>query len=86
MFWQEVKNVEAIKQIAAFAGALSNQRNWVRRIQKKEKSGKNMQKILSPEKMNPFIEKIIFSFEDDAAEQNEDGCKESENRLQKQFQ
>ena len=44
-----------------------------------------MQKILlSPEKMNPFIEKIIFSFEDDASEQNEDGCKFmdlEENRL-----
>jgi hypothetical protein len=86
MFCQEVKNVETIKADCCFRWSFVKPKELgYEEYKKKEKSGKNMQKVLlSPEKMNPFIEKIIFSFEDDASEQNEDGCKFmdlEENRL-----
>jgi hypothetical protein len=86
MFCQEVKNVETIKADCCFRWSFVKPKELgYEEYKKKEKSGKNMQKVLlSPEKMNPFIEKIIFSFEDDAAEQNEESCKFmelQENRL-----
>ena len=86
MFCQEVKNVETIKADCCFRWSFVKPKELgYEEYKKKEKSGKNMQKVLlSPEKMNPFIEKIIFSFEDDASEQNEDSCRFmelEENRL-----
>lgn len=68
MFCQEVKNVEIIKSSCFYRWSfLKPKELGYEEYKKKEKSGKNMQKVLlSPEKMNPFIEKIIFSFEDDA--------------------
>ena len=68
MFCQEVKNVEIIKSSCLYRWSfLKPKELGYEEYKKKEKSGKNMQKVLlSPEKMNPFIEKIIFSFEDDA--------------------
>lgn len=82
MFCQEVKNVETIKADCCFRWSFVKPKELgYEDYKKKEKSGKNIQKVLlSPEKMNPFIEKIIFSFEDDAAEQNENGYKELEEK------
>ena len=82
MFCQEVKNVETIKADCCFRWSFVKPKELgYEDYKKKEKSSKNIQKVLlSPEKMNPFIEKIIFSFEDDAGEQNENGYKELEEK------
>ena len=83
MFCQEVKNVETIKANCFFRWSFIKPKEMgYEEYKNREKSGKSMQKtLLSPEKMNPFIEKIIFSFEDDAAEQNENDCKELEENI-----
>lgn len=77
MFCQEVKNVEIIKSNCFFRWSfLKPQELGYEEYKKREKNRNKIQKVLlSPEKMNPFIEKIIFSFEDDATEQNENTYK-----------
>lgn len=67
MFCQEVKNVEIIKSTCLYRWSFLKPRELsYEEYKNKQKRGKNIQRVLlSPEKMNPFIEKIIFSFEDD---------------------
>jgi len=80
MFCQEVKNVEIIKSYCLYRWNLSAPKEiGYEEYKNREKKGRNMNNvILSPEKMNPFIEKIIYSFEDDA--ENDTNYKTSKDR------
>lgn len=68
MFCQEVKNVEVIKSNCLYRWCCFKPKEIsYEEYKKREKKGKKMSNVLlNPEKMNPFIEKIIYSFEDDA--------------------
>ena len=68
MFCQEVKNVEIIKSKFIYRWCCFRPKEIsYEEYKKREKQGKYMSNVLlNPEKMNPFIKKIIFSFEDDA--------------------
>lgn len=82
MFCQEVKNVEVIKSNWFYRWSVCKPKlmNY-EQYKKRERKSKNTNNILlNPERMNPFIEKIIFSFEDDAEnEQNQ-----TQNQIQNQ--
>lgn len=68
MFCQEVKNVEVIKSNFLYRWCCFKPKEIsYEEYKNREKKGKKMSNVLlNPEKMNPFIEKIIYSFEDDA--------------------
>lgn len=68
MFCQEVKNVEIIKSNCLFRWSFSKPREigYEEYKLKKNKNANMNDVLLNPERMNPFIEKIIYSFEDDA--------------------
>lgn len=81
MFCQEVKNVEIIKSSCFYRWGLITPREInYEEYKQREKNGKNMNNILlNPEKMNPFIEKIIYSFEDEAENECNYKLKNKEN-------
>ena len=64
MFCQEVKNVEIIKSCCFYRWNICKPKEISYEEYRKDK-GNIRNVILNPERMNPFIEKIIFSFEDD---------------------
>ena len=66
MFCQEVKNVEIMKSRCWYRWGICRPKEIGYEEYKKEKYRNKRNVILNPEKMNPFIEKIIYSFEDDA--------------------
>lgn len=86
MFCQEVKNVEIIKSKILYRWCCFKPKEIsYEQYKKREKQGKNMSSVLlNPEKMNPFIKKIIFSFEDEAeSDDNYKFFKANENKRDK---